>query len=204
MVNSFISKLNIALSEKLPGKDVQYKMAPTGRLPLFPKKEVIQGSVLILLYPREKIHVVLIKRSDYDGPHGGQVSFPGGKSEPSDVDVIHTALREANEEVGINPGDITILGTLTPLYIPPSNFMVSPVVAYSAKIPDFQINTREVNYVFTPSIDDFLKPDTLKYKTLEIFKENISVPYFDVNNEEVWGATAMIMNEFLEIVKRIF
>jgi 8-oxo-dGTP pyrophosphatase MutT (NUDIX family) len=203
MVNSFISKLNIALSEKLPGKDVQYKMAPSGRLPLFPKKQVIHGSVLILLYPREKMHVVLIKRSDYEGVHGGQVSFPGGKSEPGDPDLIFTALREANEEVGINPGEVILLGTLTPLYIPPSNFMVSAVVAYSEIIPDFHIDTREVNYVFTPSIDDFLKPDTLKYKTMEIFQENISIPYFDVNNEEVWGATAMIMNEFLEIVKRI-
>lgn len=202
MTDTFISKLKNALSEKLPGKNVQYKMAPTGRLPLFPKKQVIYGSVLILLYPHEKMHVVLMKRSDYEGPHGGQVSFPGGKSEPDDPDLIYTALREANEEVGINPGDIKILGTLTPLYIPPSNFLVSPVVAYSDKIPDFQVNTREVKYVFTPSIDDFLKPDTLKYKTLELFKENISVPYFDVNNEEVWGATAMIMNEFLEIVKR--
>lgn len=203
MRDLFFKKLKDALSEKLPGKDVQYRMAPTGRLPLFPNKKVINGSVLILLYPHNGIHVVLIKRSDYEGPHGGQVSFPGGKSEPGDPDLIYTALREAKEEIGINPGDVTILGTLTPLYIPPSNFMVSPVVAYSDIIPDFQIDTREVNYVFTPSIDDFIEPDTLRYKTLEIFKENISVPYFDVNNEEVWGATAMIMNEFLEIVKRI-
>ena len=202
MVNSFISKLKNALAEDLPGKDAQYKLAPSGRLPIFPQKQVIYGSVLILLYPREKIHVVLTKRSDYKGVHGGQVSFPGGKSEPDDPDLIYTALREANEEVGINPGDVAILGTLTPLYIPPSNIMVSSVIAFSDKIPDFRINTREVNYVFTPSVDDFLKQDTLKCKTLEIFKEEISVPYFDVNNEEIWGATAMIMNEFLEIVKR--
>jgi 8-oxo-dGTP pyrophosphatase MutT (NUDIX family) len=203
MGDLFINKIKAAISGKLPGKDVQYRMAPTGRLPLFPKKQVIHGSVLILLYPRDKMHIVLIKRSDYDGVHGGQVSFPGGKSEPDDPDLIYTALREANEEIGINLNDVKVLGTLTPLYIPPSNFLVSPVVAYSAKTPEFQINSREVNYVFTPSIDDFLKPDTLKYKTLEIFKENISVPYFDVNNEEVWGATAMIMNEFLEITRRI-
>lgn len=202
-MEEIVVRLKSEIAKGLPGKDVQYRMAPSGRLPLFPGKPPVNGSVLILLVPNQKLQVVLIKRTEYSGPHSGQVSFPGGKSEPSDPDLIYTAIREAHEEVGIHIESIEILGTLTPLFIPPSNFNVLPVVAYSSSVPAFSINKREVNYVFTPAIEDFLDPNTLKYKSVELFGNPVSIPYFDLNGEEVWGATAMIMNEFLEIYRRV-
>lgn len=199
----FINRLKSEIAKGLPGKEVQYRMAPSGRLPFFPGKTPVNGSVLILLFSDDKLRVVLMKRTEYKGPHSGQVSFPGGKSEKSDRDLVYTAIREAHEEVGIQEKGIEILGTLTPLYIPPSNFNVLPVVAYCSSIPEFSINTREVKYISTPAIEDFINSNALKYKFMEFFGHSLSIPYFDINGEEVWGATAMIMNEFLEIYRKI-
>lgn len=204
MSNLFIQKLKQEISGILPGREAQYLMAPEGRLPEFPKMPVINGSVLLLLFPEKSLHLCLIKRSDYIGPHGGQVSFPGGKFETGDSSLIHTALRESSEEVGLEIHKVEILGTLTPLFIPPSSFNVLPVVGYYEREPEFKINPREVNYVFTPELSDFLKPQVIKKKVINVREEKIIAPYYAINGEEVWGATAMILSEFLEIVKRIY
>lgn len=144
VMDHIIRKLKHEISVRLPGKEAQYKMAPEGRITSFSNTNAVNGSVLILLFPLKDLHLVLIRRSDYAGLHSGQVSFPGGKSEPGDPDLVHTALRESYEEVGIKKENIEIIGNLTPLYIPPSNFNVLPVIGYSKKEPIFHINHREV------------------------------------------------------------
>ncbi len=202
-MNVIINNLKAQFALKLPGEDIQHQMAPSGRSTFIPPNKLNNGSVLVLIFPNEKLHIVLIKRTEYKGPHSGQISFPGGKSEPDDLDYNYTALREAHEELGLKINDVEIIGSLTPLYIPPSNFNVVPVVGYTLKKPDFKINHREVKSVFTPPIEIFLKPEALKIKTIEFSGEIVSVPYFDLDGEEVWGATAMIMNEFLAIAKRV-
>jgi 8-oxo-dGTP pyrophosphatase MutT (NUDIX family) len=198
----FIQNLKQEISESLPGKEAQYLMAPEGRLPEFPKFPVINGSVLLLLFHGKSLRLCLIKRSDYIGPHGGQVSFPGGKFETGDSSLVHTALRESSEEIGIQSKKVEILGTLTPLFIPPSSFNVLPVVGYHEGEPEFRVDPREVNYVFTPELSDFLHPQVIKRKTIIVRDEKITAPYYAINGEEVWGATAMILSEFLEVVKR--
>jgi 8-oxo-dGTP pyrophosphatase MutT (NUDIX family) len=200
MIYPFISALKRELSGGvLPGLESQCKMAPVGRIS-FPKGgNPATGSVLLLLYPEESIHIVMIRRTDYPGPHSGQISFPGGKTEPADRDPAHTALREAREETGVPERDIEILGQISPLYIPVSNFSIVPVVGFTGTKPRFKPDPREVNYLITPLLSDFLREDSVRTKTILIGNETITAPYYHINNEEVWGATAMIMSEFLEI-----
>ena len=105
-----------------------------------------QSSVLILFYEKEgKLYIPLIKRASYDGVHSGQIAFPGGKVEPEDKDMIATALRESQEEIGISLTGIEILGILSPVFIPPSNFLVNVVLAYTSSVPQFTIDTFEVD-----------------------------------------------------------
>lgn len=204
MFYPFISALKRELSAGvLPGMEAQFKMAPVGRIS-FPKKgNPVTGSVLLLLYPEESIHIVMIRRTDYPGPHSGQISFPGGKTEPADRNPVHTALREACEETGVCEQDIEILGQISPLYIPVSNFSIVPVVGYTGNKPLFKPDPREVNYLITPSLSDFFREESLKTKTIFIGNETIIAPYYHINNEEVWGATAMIMSEFIEIAGKL-
>jgi 8-oxo-dGTP pyrophosphatase MutT (NUDIX family) len=207
----FIHKLKEELSRPLPGAQAQYLMAPLGRLntnlpdleSLNPKK----GSVLILLYPTASDYtVVFIKRTEYKGVHSGQVSFPGGKFEPADETDDVTALRETKEEIGIDDAKIHLLGSLTKLYIPPSNFLVSPFIGYVDFIPAFNPDAREVESVIKTSLssllDAFTKVREKQIKTSEDLI--ISAPFIDVCGHHLWGATAMISSEFIEVVRRIW
>lgn len=207
LYNQFIHRLKLELRKELPGKVVQYRMAPSERVHnVFPseKNNLTQtGSVLILIFPQNnKINIVLIQRATYPGAHSGQISFPGGKLEPGDKDLTDTALRETEEEIGVSAKDIRILGKLTPLFIPVSNIEVYPVVGCISYKPEFKPDKTEVKSIIETPLDYLLRQDIVKKKTTVIQNTNIRIPYFNFNGRHIWGATAMILSEFLEIIKR--
>lgn len=188
----------------LPGLDVQLEMAPDYRTLIEPVSNPVKAAVLIYLFPDklQKLHLVLMKRPAYDGHHSGQISFPGGKYEDSDKNMAETALRESHEEIGIDLNSTEIIGTLTNLYIPVSSYLVYPFVAFTPTTPVFKIDPAEVDYLITTSIDEMisLQPKS----TLMSFRgKDFRVPYFEISGETVWGATAMILNEFQYIVKKM-
>ncbi len=190
----------------LPGTEVQWEMASSDRMvrnfPRTPGPDAAVAAVLILLYPYNgSIHTVFMQRHNYPGVHGGQISFPGGKKEPADKDIIHTALREAEEETGVDPSKINVIGTLTPLFIPVSNILVTPVIGWTDKRPDFSHQVEEVVFLFDADIRRFLKPSIVKIKPFEIRGEMLDVKYFDYDGHVIWGATAMMLNELLTIIK---
>ena len=209
-MNELIANLKLALEGPLPGVDSHDKMMRVKRpTPDEIRKQGIpfkESAVLILIYPINQVpHTVLILRPSYDGVHSGQVSFPGGKMEPDDKDLIDTALREADEEVNIKRENIEIIGTLSELYIPPSQFIVQPVVAYTNQEPNFIPDVREVKQVIPTPISRIMDGDVVKEKDIFLPKYNttINTLYFDINSQVVWGATAMMLAELREILEEI-
>jgi 8-oxo-dGTP pyrophosphatase MutT (NUDIX family) len=205
MFLEFTIQLSKALSNSLPGKEAQYKMAPYREAvdaKFKNQKEAKTAGVLILIYPIDNIpHLVLTKRPTYEGHHSAQISFPGGKKEEHDENFMHTALRETEEEIGVPSNSIKIIGELSDLYIPPSNFKVYPFVGVSDVRPQFIKDPKEVAEIIELSISDLLKDDILKAKELKLAAGfNFETPYFDIQNHVVWGATAMMLNELREIL----
>ena len=138
--------------------------------------------------------------------HSGQISFPGGSWEDSDGSLEAVALREAHEEIGIPPAQIQVLGRLTELYIPVSNFMVHPFVGIIHGTPTFSPQPGEVAHILTPPVHQFFSPEYQKTTDLSL-AENLTirnVPYFEVDGRVVWGATAMILSELIEILDPSF
>lgn len=201
----FVQWLIHRLKKPLPGVSAQQRMSSPARIHEWMKLGIPDharpGAVLILFYPREEIvYLVLIQRPDYQGVHGGQISFPGGKREKSDDSLIRTALRESNEEIGINPEEVQIIGQLTPLYIPPSNYLVTPVVGYTGYPPSFLPDNKEVASIIEIAFEDLMQEGIIGHKTIRtsigVF---IDAPAFIVGPHVIWGATAMIISELLEI-----
>lgn len=164
----------------------------------------VKSSVLILFYQKQKkAHVVFIKRPVYSGVHSGQIALPGGRWEPADPSAYHTALRESQEEIDIDPQMVELSGKLTDLYIPPSNYIVSPFVAsYNISAPRFNPDPREVAAILEIPFGFFLSKNSVKTVTLELSSGlAIKTPCFDFEGNIIWGATAMIMNELVELWK---
>jgi 8-oxo-dGTP pyrophosphatase MutT (NUDIX family) len=204
-ISEFIKKISIQLLQKLPGLGVQLKMAPPFRGPLDTANSTTkQSAVLLLLYPENNIwHTVFIQRSTYKGIHSAQISMPGGQCDTTDYSKTYTALRETYEEIGIAINDIKILGSLTPLYIPPSNFMATCVVGYTTKVPQFVINKNEVQQAIAIPInvlfDNENKITTTANKSDDITLQ-MQVPAYTLTDKHfIWGATAMMLAEFEEI-----
>lgn len=197
------------LAEPLPGREAQYKMASLRRLqelnphPAPPATAKI-ACVLALLFQRNKAwHTVLIERSPNPRDrHSGQISFPGGRWEESDGALANVALREAEEEVGVPAREVEILGQLTELYIPVSNFLVHPFVGLLQAPPAFRPQPGEVAGILTPALEVFHSAKNRKRTDVKIGQGVTlpDVPYFEVDGRVVWGATAMILNEFLELL----
>lgn len=199
-----ISEIRQNIKQSLPGNIAQLRMAPSHRDGLvrnFDKTRLIRKSaVLIAMFPEnDKIHTLLIKRASYDGVHSGQVSFPGGKFEESDESLVYTALREAQEEVGIDPLKVEVLGTLTPLFIPVSNMEVLPVIGLLKEKPILHLNLEEVEFTIQVPICHLKNPSNHFCKTINTQDYSIEAPYIKVDCEDVWGATAMIISEFIEL-----
>jgi len=209
-----ISHLKGQLAQPLPGKQAQLKMATLRRIEELemrgvPPADARVAAVMILIHrlPGEDWKTVLIERAAHPKDrHSGQISFPGGSWEDSDGSLEAVALREAHEEIGIPPAQIQVLGRLTELYIPVSNFMVHPFVGIIHGTPTFSPQPGEVAHILTPPVHQFFSPEYQKTTDLSL-AENLTirnVPYFEVDGRVVWGATAMILSELIEILDPSF
>lgn len=203
---SFINQLKAELQLRMPGVEAHLRLAPEIRINDLktekPPAHAIDSAVLIILYPcNGSLHSVVILRNEYDGAHSGQISLPGGKREESDADFKNTALREAQEEIGIIPEEMEIIGQLSRFYIRPSNYIVYPFVAYHANRPEFHPDATEVQRIIEIDIFNDITYDKITFKTL-CFKNNIQIdaPGFIIQNEFMWGATAMIFSELIQIL----
>ncbi|GHN01908.1 hypothetical protein WSM22_33970 [Cytophagales bacterium WSM2-2] len=162
------------------------------------------GSVLILLYEDNgEIKFPLTKRPEYLGAHAGQISLPGGKQEPGE-DLIRTALRECEEEVGVPSADVHVLGTLSDFFVIPSNFMITPVVGYVDTKPKFIPQESEVVRVLEGSLNFLLRDDAIQVKEILAAKMYpMLAPHFLIEQEIVWGATAMMLNELRVVIQQM-
>lgn len=185
----------------LPGARAHEPMRARPLGPVIPKFEHNSpprtGSVLLLLCPDSGvIRFPLIKRPEYQGMHSGQISLPGGKAEPGESPV-DTALREAHEEIGIDPSSVRVLGTLSQFYVIPSNIMVTPVLGVTVSQPVYCPDASEVVRILQGNLTDLLPDEAVKQKEIEVAgRYRMLAPHFEIEGEVVWGATAMMLNEF--------
>ena len=202
-----IPQLQERFTQPLPGLQAHEEMARTFRkLSPTPPPNALEAATLALLYPKaQQWHMVFIKRvsNNRHDRHSGQISFPGGRAEEEDRGYNQTALREAQEEVGVDPSSITLIGQLTQLYIPVSNFLVYPFVGYTEQPPNFQAQVSEVQHIIEVPIPLLLSPESRQTTRIRL-SEQIqlpNVPCFIVNDHIIWGATAMMLNEFLRLIQ---
>ena len=202
----FIEKIKKELSRTLPGENVQWEMASSDRrfkdFPRVRQIDTTDAAVLVLLYnTSENPTTLFTRRAIYNGVHSGQISFPGGKKEKEDRDLYDTALRETSEETGVDSSRIKIVGRLTPLYIPVSNIEVNPVVGYYEGIPEFNSASREVEKLIEAPLSHFFKATAIRKGIFPVRGEELEISYFDFEGEVIWGATAMIFNEMLAVLR---
>jgi len=157
-----------------------------------------RASVIILCFQDNNgnISFPLIKRQIYNGVHSGQISLPGGKKDQKDKTLWETATRELNEELGVDLSYLIKIKKLKSIYIPPSNFLVTPFIAYSKKIPDFKINKREVAELIILKIKDLILFEKVYQSVTNSYLRNVKVPGYKFNKNFIWGATAIILKEF--------
>ncbi len=203
-----IDRLRARLAGPLPGHDEFREVSGYSRPDLESVKRQqpppVESGVLVLLWPEEgRLHTMLMLRPAYDGVHSGQVGFPGGHREREDTDITATALREFTEETGAPGQGFEVLGTLTPVYIPPSRALVTPVVAYAEELAGLSPDPREVAALIPVSVDHLMREDILKRTTVHvsIMKRDMEVPYWDVNGHVVWGATALMIAELRKLLR---
>ena len=199
-----INHLRHRLQQPLPGEAAHGLMASTARtkLGIRPNERTRRSAVLIVFYPyKDSIFLPLILRPQYDGVHAGQMAFPGGRMERTDRDLTQTALREAQEEIGIRVQDVTVLGQLSELFIPPSNFYVQPVVGIMHTRPDFYPDPREVDAVVEVNLDTLLDETIVGDSQIEVRGITVDAPFYGINGHRVWGATAMMIAELLAVMK---
>ncbi|MCF8332279.1 MAG: CoA pyrophosphatase [Bacteroidales bacterium] len=195
--------INNRLKAELPGETAHRYMAPYGRNLQLQKKSIPRDSaVLIGLYPDQEWKTCFIQRPQYDGVHSAQIAFPGGGREQQDPDIISTALREAYEEVNINPRDVKIKGILSPIYIPPSNYHVTPVIGIMEQKPAFIPQPSEVESIIEVPLDKLMNYGTIVEKSFYTGTDKeVIAPCFNISGTIIWGATAMILYEFISMLK---
>jgi 8-oxo-dGTP pyrophosphatase MutT (NUDIX family) len=196
-----------ALSRPLPGLEAHLKMAPKPRPGWEPNftlpADCREGGVLILLYPRAgQLHFVLTRRTETLPSHKGQISLPGGARETNES-LVQTALRETQEELGVPPQGTEIIGQLSALYTPPSNYCIQPVVAHRPVAPTFYPDPAEVAEVLEVPLALLLAPSIRReeYWSDPRFESPRHVPFFDIHGQVVWGATAMILSELVTLLE---
>lgn len=206
----FIQELKKALTPPLPGSIAHDLLAPEHRKSLLLENNDLTkaqlSSVLVLFFPdsNNKPSIVFTKRVEYKGVHSGQISFPGGKTEKYDKDYFDTAYRETEEEIGINRGSIQTIGVLSELYVPPSNFIIFPVVGATFESPAFIGDPKEVAEIIQVPFEFFFNNGAVGvHKVTTSDSLSFDVPGFMVNKNLVWGATAMILSELIHVTKKV-
>jgi len=205
----FLNNLDGVTNTQLPGIEAQFKLAPKMRLDYNTRRNIANkpkiAAVLALFYPNQKnkVSLLLTKRANYNGTHSGQISFPGGKVENSDLNLKETALRETFEEVGVLQEEIHVIREITEVYIPPSNFFVTPFIGVLNYKPVFKLNSEVAKIIEIP-FSDLL--DDNKIASISItnsYMKDTTVPCFNIDGSIIWGATAMILSEIKELLKNI-
>ncbi|HEY8989515.1 MAG TPA: CoA pyrophosphatase [Candidatus Limnocylindrales bacterium] len=198
-----------AALERLAAFPVPLPAGPESLMPVFtdgrlrprftPSPTARPAAVLVLLYPDadREARIILTERVTYDGHHSGEVSFPGGKAEPADADAAATALREASEEVGLDPvaAGVGVVGLLDPVFIPVSDFRIQPVVAVAAREPVLSANPSEVARILTPPVADFLTDSGIEIVERTIRDWPLRYGGYRIDGLHVWGATARILGQ---------
>lgn len=198
-MNEFAQWLQQRLLQPLPGYEAQQKMMSMRRprvteAPL----DARESGVLIVLYPQQdEIYTVLIERTKDGGVHSGQIALPGGRREADDIDIIHTALREANEEVALEDNTVKVLGQLTELYIPVSNFLVQPIIAFANEKPTLVASDAEVAQILHCPLQRLFanKQEVDVIASSSVTFKVHTVAYVPEDGLIMWGATAMIFSE---------
>jgi 8-oxo-dGTP pyrophosphatase MutT (NUDIX family) len=202
-------KLPSLLERPLPGDKAHQVLSPLNRKntadysQYFAKAK--KASVLVILENyQQEAHLIVTLRRAYPGVHSGQISFPGGKQEPKDPSLKDTALRETLEEIGVAGTQLQVKGALSPIYIPPSNYYVSPFLAFADEELTLIPEEKEVERIYRLPLLELLKPQTLQTKTIAY--ENgytLKAPAFVLPEVDIWGATAMVLNEMLSLVRKL-
>lgn len=199
-------KIRTALYNVLPGEQAHRKMAP------YPKYiEGIEGmhscppvnsAVLALIIPYEnELAIPFIQRSNFGRYHGGQIALPGGKMEKEDANALQTALRECHEEIGVPEEKVSILGVLTDIYIPLSNFNITPIVGTTLKLPEFILSTDEVEKVILIKLSELFDDNNKTTHSFIRHEHEIVAPGYKIGEYFIWGATAMIIAELEQLMK---
>jgi 8-oxo-dGTP pyrophosphatase MutT (NUDIX family) len=201
-MTTFPDRLKKTLNGALPGPAGQNLMAPTNRLDIKRQNKLdsVLSAVLLCIYPyQDEWYICFLKRAAGLSVHSGQISFPGGKYERDDIVLVHTAIREAKEELNIECDEKQIIGTLSSLFVPPSKSYIHPFVACLSHAPDFKPDPSEVAELIEVRLKDLFDPSLKRTLIKELNGEKVLIPYYDVSNHQIWGATAMILSEFEQI-----
>jgi 8-oxo-dGTP pyrophosphatase MutT (NUDIX family) len=205
-LDSLVPFFEDRLVKEMPGEEAHLLMQPTmrngGRIRMSHTDPPKMGGVMILLYEENgSIKFPMIQRPIYDGVHSGQIALPGGGIESSDVDQIETALRETEEEIGVNRNDIKVLGSLSEFFVAASNYDILPVIGHIKGVPEFSPDKREVHDIITPKLLDLVDKSNRMVKEINVKNGVIlNSPYFNLSGQVVWGATAMMLSELLVIL----
>jgi len=206
---SFIKSIKNAIQNNLPGEESHVSMTPYKRGKSSDARKnasfVKLSAIAIHLFKEKSTNdwqIILIKRTSNMSSHKNQIAFPGGKVDKTDADYVFTAKRESFEELGIDVNKGELLGQLTPVYIPVSNFDIYPFVFYHKNTPQIMPNKMEVENYYKLKIKELFKPETIDTFTYK--NENgiqiKNVPCFKIKQLTIWGATALIINEFKELI----
>jgi len=200
MINGLtVEDIRLALTRPLPGVTAQVRLAPPYRLEQLyqaPPADARPAGVLIAVYPRdEALHFLLTRRTDGVDKHKGQISLPGGKQEDGES-LLDTALRETREEVGVTIDAAAVLGMLSPVYIPPTGFLITPYVAAVPDRPRFAVMHREVAELIEVPLAALFDPTIVRREMWMLRGVEVEVPFFQIGPHKVWGATAMVLSEF--------
>jgi 8-oxo-dGTP pyrophosphatase MutT (NUDIX family) len=205
--NEFLLQLKERLQGEKPGLAAQLRMIPNPRPGHQVYSEVedscLKAGVLILIYEVEnQFFVALTRRTTHVERHQAQISFPGGRQEPGET-LEQSALRETCEELGIEAENIDMIGQLTPLYIPLTNYCIYPFVAHMDSEPLFKPSPYEVSEILEVPLSHLLDPQTAREEVWTLRGKNVEVPFFFFDGHKIWGATAMVLAEFIEVAPKI-
>jgi len=212
-VNYLLKDLRIALKTKLPAERAHVKLAPDDRVEglqkrVWPLGAKLSAVTFLIFEERGVLKTLLMKRVEYDGVHSGQISLPGGQKDDTDIHLLDTARREFFEETGVQLSSMDYLGPLSDLYIPPSNFLVQPFIAYIDKLPTLHPDKFEVKELHKVKLEELFNPINFRKKEIVMRQRgensySIKAPCYEINNLCIWGATAMIISEFQMVFEEL-